>query len=213
MPKFSKEQVLEELKSKIPTNGNKLNLSERSIKENIETLFPLFVTEETELNDFVEKVLPLFRTADANVRNDISQGIKEYKTNNPIQATEVEKQKTQVDENLQKALDRIAELEKKNLENEKKQTLEQRRSSIISKMADKGCKNTEWIKTFLEEVNLDDENFNADERADKYLKIYNKTEASRFNPSGVKVPEGGGTDNELTQTIKAASDFLKSQQL
>ena len=139
--KFTKEDALKELKSKIPTNGEKLNLSERSIKEQIETLLPLMVTEETELDDFVTKVLPIFRTADANVRNDVSVGIKQFKDNNPKpddKETPTPTQDGNSDE-LAKLLQRITELEKKNEETEKSKKISERRSDIISKMQEKGC--------------------------------------------------------------------------
>ena len=57
MGKFTKEQALEELKKQIPGKGEKLNLSERSISEQLETLTPLLATDDTELSDFINKVL------------------------------------------------------------------------------------------------------------------------------------------------------------
>lgn len=214
--KFTKEDALKELKSKIPTNGEKLNLSERSIKEQIETLLPLMVTEETELDDFVTKVLPIFRTADANVRNDVSVGIKQFKDNNPKpdnKETPTPNQDGNSDE-LSKLLQRITELEKKNEETEKSKKISERRSDIISKMQEKGCKNKEWIEDFLNEVNLDVDDFNVDERVEKYLKVFNKSKAARANNSNVDSPEPSTDEHkELDKTIEGAAKFLKEQQL
>ena len=214
--KFTKEDALKELKSKIPTNGEKLNLSERSIKEQIETLLPLMVTEETELDDFVTKVLPIFRTADANVRNDVSVGIKQFKDNNPKpdnNETPTPNQDGNSDE-LAKLLQRITELEKKNEETEKSKKISERRSDIISKMQEKGCKNKEWIEDFLNEVNLDVDDFNVDERVEKYLKVFNKSKAARANNSNVDSPEPSTDEHkELDKTIEGAAKFLKEQQL
>ena len=214
--KFTKEDALKELKSKIPTNGEKLNLSERSIKEQIETLLPLMVTEETELDDFVTKVLPIFRTADANVRNDVSVGIKQFKDNNPNpdnNETQTPNQDGNSDE-LAKLLQRITELEKKNEETEKSKKISERRSDIISKMQEKGCKNKEWIEDFLNEVNLDVDDFNVDERVEKYLKVFNKSKAARANNSNVDSPEPSTDEHkELDKTIEGAAKFLKEQQL
>lgn len=219
MGKFTKEQALEELKKQIPGKGEKLNLSDRSINEQLDTLMPLFVTEETELNDFVAKVLPIFKTSDANVRNDVSAGIKEYKEKNPVvQKTDEPKPSTQPqapDDAMAKALARIEELEKKNLENERKATLSQRRSDIISKMAEKGCKDKEWISSLLDEVNLDGDDFDVDARAEKYLKMYNKSKAQ--NPSSVtpEPPTTSPTDanKALKDIVAAAGNFVKSQSL
>ena len=215
--KFTKEDALKELKSKIPTNGEKLNLSERSIKEQIETLLPLMVTEETELDDFVTKVLPIFRTADANVRNDVSVGIKQFKDNNPKPDNDNEPPTPNPDGNsdeLAKLLQRITELEKKNEETEKSKKISERRSDIISKMQEKGCKNKEWIEDFLNEVNLDVDDFNVDERVEKYLKVFNKSKAARANNSNVDSPEPSTDEHkELDKTIEGAAKFLKEQQL
>ena len=215
--KFTKEDALKELKSKIPTNGEKLNLSERSIKEQIETLLPLMVTEETELDDFVTKVLPIFRTADANVRNDVSVGIKQFKDKNPKPDDNNEPKTPTQDgnsEELAKLLKRITELEKKNEETEKSKKISERRSDIISKMQEKGCKNKEWIEDFLNEVNLDVDDFNVDERVEKYLKVFNKSKAARANNSNVDSPEPSTDEHkELDKTIEGAAKFLKEQQL
>ena len=214
--KFTKEDALKELKSKIPTNGEKLNLSERSIKEQIETLLPLMVTEETELDDFVTKVLPIFRTADANVRNDVSVGIKQFKDNNPKPDNNEPTTPTQYgnSDELSKLLQRITELEKKNAETEKSKKISERRSDIISKMQEKGCKNKEWIEDFLNEVNLDVDDFNVDERVEKYLKVFNKSKAARANNSNVDSPEPSTDEHkELDKTIEGAAKFLKEQQL
>ena len=116
MGKFTKEQALEELKKQIPTNGNKLNLSDRSINEQLETLMPLLAGEDTELTDFIGKVLPVFRTADANVRNDVSVGIKDYKEKNPTVTvqnqgttkTEGQEPDNGVSQEMKSLLDRIA---------------------------------------------------------------------------------------------------------
>ena len=81
--KFTKDQAYKELVAKMTTNGEKLNLSERSINEQLEALIPLVASEETEINDFIEKCLPIFKTSNANVRNDVSNGIKSYIDANP----------------------------------------------------------------------------------------------------------------------------------
>lgn len=214
MLKFTKEEAYKELIGAIPNKGEKLNLSERSINEQLDTLMPLLAGEETELSDFIKSVLPVFKTADANVRNDISVGIKDYKDKNPLPHKKVEKPTDGEDSELSKALKRIEELEKKNAESEHKSLLAQRRSEIISKMSEKGCKDKEWINGFLEEVNLDGEEFDADARAEKYINMYNK--AKSYSPNNVTPkPAGGGSgeDKELNDVIKGASDFVKNNSL
>lgn len=218
MGKFTKEQALEELKKQIGGKGEKLNLSERSINEQLDTLMPLLAKEDTELSDFINTVLPIFKTADANVRNDVSAGIKDYKEKNPIQTPQPPSHKPDDDANadaMATALKRIEELERKNAENEALALRNKRRSDIISKMSEKGCKDKEWISNLLDEVNLEGEDFDADARADKYLKMYNKSKA--HSPNSI-TPEGSHTDNDeankaLKDIVAAAGNFVKSQTL
>lgn len=212
MPKFTKEDALKELMGAIPNKGERLNLSERSINEQLDTLMPLLAGEETELPAFIASVLPVFKTADANVRNDVSVGIKDYKDKNPLPTKKQEP--TPVNEDLQKALARIEELEKKNAANEHATLLARRRSEIVSKMGEKGCKDTDWINGFLEEVNLEGDEFDANARAEKYIDMYNK--AKSFSPKGITPgsPSGGSNANkELNDAISKAAAYAKSTRL
>lgn len=217
MGKFTKEQALEELKKQIGGKGEKLNLSERSINEQLDTLMPLLAKEDTELSDFINTVLPIFKTADANVRNDVSAGIKDYKEKNPIQTPQPPSHKPDDDANadaMATALKRIEELERKNAENEALALRNKRRSDIISKMSEKGCKDKEWISNLLDEVNLEGEDFDADARAEKYIKMYNKSKAN--SPSSVTPLDTTGrteVDKALKDTIAAAGRFVQSQSL
>lgn len=216
MGKFTKEQALEELKKQIGGKGEKLNLSERSINEQLDTLMPLLAKEDTELSDFINTVLPIFKTADANVRNDVSAGIKDYKEKNPIQTPQPPSQKPDDDaaDAMATALKRIEELERKNAENEARALRNKRRSDIISKMSDKGCKDKEWVSNLLDEVNLDGEDFDADARVEKYIKMYNKSKAN--SPSSVTPLDTTGrteVDKALKDTIAAAGRFVQSQSL
>ena len=77
--KFTKEDAIKELVAKLTANGEKLNLSTRSINEQIEALLPLVANEEMECTTFVDAVMPLVKTADANVRNDVSQSLHQSK--------------------------------------------------------------------------------------------------------------------------------------
>lgn len=184
----------------------------------LDTLIPLLANDETELDDFVTNVLPAFTTANMNIKNDVSVGIKDYKEKNPI-APVVKKdddpsKKANEDDAMAKALARIEELEKKNAENEKKAQLSNRRAEVVSKMKEKGVKDKEWVNAFLDEVSLDGEDFDVDAKVESYVKMYNKSlaivdpDVTPRNPSGKR-----GEDKELSNVIKGASDFVKSQRL
>ena len=210
--KFTKDDACKDLMSQIPTKGETLQLSERSINEQLETLMPLLANDETELADFVNSVLPIFRTADANVRANVSAQVKEYKEKNPVVVKTVEEPKN--DEAMSKALARIEELERKNAENEKKVKLSERRSEIVSKMKEKGVKDKEWIDDFLDQVSYDGEDFDVEAKVESYVKMYNKSLAivdNDYTPRGARGKNG--ENKELDDVIKGASDFLKAQRL
>lgn len=217
--KFTKEEACKELATKIPQKGQTLNLSERSINEMLDTLMPLLANDDTELSAFVEQVLPAFRTADGNIKNDVSVGIKDYKEKNPVttvakKVDEDPSKKANEDDAMAKALARIEELERKNAENEKKAQLSNRRAEIVSKMKEKGVKDKEWINAFLDEVSLDGEGFDVDAKVESYVKMYNKSLAivdSDITP--VDAGRGKREDKELSDVIKGASNFVKSQRL
>ena len=209
--KFTKDDACKHLTGKFSEKGQTLYISERSINEMLDTLMPLVANDETELEDFVTNVLPAFTTANMNIKNDVSVGIKDYKEKNPVKPVV---KKEEEDDAMAKALARIEELERKNAENENKAQLSNRRWEVVSKMKEKGVKDKEWIDAFLDEVSLDGEGFDVDAKVESYVKMYNKSLAivdpdiTPRNPSGKR-----GEDKELSNVIKGASDFVKSQRL
>lgn len=209
--KFTKEEAYKELVAKMTAKGEKLNLSERSINEQLEKLIALVANDETELSAFVESVLPFVKTADANVRNDVSVGINEYKKNNPIQ--EPKKEPTAKTEDPNAALiERIAAMEKELAESKKQKTLSDIRGNLISEMKKKGVKDDEWIESFVSEVNIT-EDFDVEAKAEHYVGVYNKMSSkvkSNVTPDG---SGGASTDKDLSNFIKSASDYVKSQRL
>lgn len=214
--KFTKEDACKDLMSKIPTKGETLQLSERSINEQLETLMPLLANDETELADFITSVLPIFKTADANVRANVSAQVKEYKEKNPIQEPpKKQEQSKKEDDEVAKLLERINALEQKNADNEKAKALAKRRSDITAIMKEKGVKDGEWINDFLEAVSLDGEDFDAATRAESYVKIYNKTKSKVNKNLSPEESEGGGGDDakRIKSKIEAAKAYATQQGL
>ena len=214
--KFTKEDACKDLISKIPTKGETLQLSERSINEQLETLMPLLANDETELADFVASVLPVFKTADANVRANVSAQVKEYKEKNPIQEPPKKQDPPKKeDDEVAKLLERINALEQKNADNEKAKALAKRRSDVTAIMKEKGVKDGEWINDFLEAVSLDGEDFDAATRAESYVKIYNKTKSKVNKNLSPEESEGGGGDDakRIKSKIEAAKAYATQQGL
>ena len=208
--KFTKEDANKELVARMTAKGEKLNLSQRSMNEQVEHLYTLIANEEMELVDFVDKVLPFVKTSDANVRNDVSQGIKDYKSQNPI----VEPKKDPIVEpnNPNKELlERLEALEKKNRENELKLHNQNIKSNLSTKMKELGIKNTKWIDMMLENISIT-EDFDVDTNATKYLELYNTMQAD-VDPSVTPNSTQGGKQDYTTNAIKAAAAMAKANNL
>ena len=210
--KFTKEDAYKELVAKMTAKGEKLNLSQRSVNEQVEHLYTLIANEEMELADFVEKVLPFVKTSDANVRNDVSQGIKDYKAQNPI--VEPKKEpivKVEPTDPNKELLERLEALEKKNRENELKLHNQNVKSNLSSKMKELGIKNAKWIDMMLDNIAITDD-FDIDTNAKKYLELYNTMQAD-VDPSVTPNSTQGGKQDYTTNAIKAAAAVAKANNL
>ena len=211
--KFTKEEARKDLVAMLTAKGEKLNLSERTINEQLDALMPLIANEETELADFIDKVTPLFKTADANVRNDVSVGIadfkKSYKPEEKKEEVKTEEKKAEEDDAYAKLLKRLNDLENESKANKAKETVNGLKQSFVAKVKEKGVKDDEWLNFYLETAVID-ENFDVDAKAEACLKFYNKSKA------GIKTdvtPEKGGgksDDKYLNDVIAAASASAKA---
>ena len=208
--KFTKDDAIKELVAKMTTKGEKLNLSQRSISEQVEHLYTLIANEEMEIADFVDKILPFVKTSDANVRNDVSQGIKDYKNQNPIVEPKKEPVVEPNDPN-KGLLERLEALEKKNRENELKLHNQNIKSNLSSKMKELGIKNSKWIEMMLDNVSIT-EDFDVDANAAKYLELYNTMQAD-VDPSVTPNSTGGGKPDYNANAIKAAAAMAKANNL
>lgn len=207
--KFTREQANKELVAKMTANGEKLSVSDRTINEHLDTLMPL-MGEEMELQDFVEKCLPLFKSTDANVRNDVSVGIREYKAANPV----AEPQKTSQEPTAQRGgeyadlLKRIEELENEKARASKEKKVGTIKEEIVSKLKSKGVKDDEWINALLSEVTVT-EDFQVDAKVESYLGLYNKQNAM-IDPIQTPVIPKGGKNQLLDDALAEAESYAKN---
>ena len=214
MMKFTKDDARKDLSAQMTANGEKLNLSERSLNEQLDTLIPLLANDETELSDFVAKVLPIFKTADANVRNDVSAGIKDYEAKNPVKPNENggkgADEKTKEENALEK---RLAELEAKLANSEREARATVKRNEIISKLKEKGVKDEEWATALLSEVSITDE-LDVDAKVASFVALYNKAHAN-YDPDATPggANGGGNSKKEIQDAIKEASAFVAAANL
>lgn len=187
--KFTLEDAYKELVSKMTSNGEKLNVTERTLKKHVETLmkYASKSNDEIELSDFITEIMPDCKELDGQYRKDNSDFIKkweeDHKTTPP---NPTKKQPTDGDDYAKTLEERIAMLEKKELEFQKKTAIENKKSELLSAMKKKGIKDEDWCKSFLAEVSID-ENLDVESKADTYVNMYNKLKAS---DGGVPTPKG-----------------------
>lgn len=206
--KFTKEDARKELSEQIVAKGETLSLSERSINEQLDTLMSLLANEETELEDFIKSVVPIFKTANANVRNDVSAGIKEYQEKNPTVKTQPTTKPTQKDDPDTEIEKRLKALEEElNAAKSEKRVSDVKRD-VIAKLKEKGVKDEEWATAFLAEINIGDD-FDIDSKVDSYVSLYNKQSANaptNITPQGT---DGSAVNKQLNDTIKEAAAIAK----
>ena len=212
--KFTKDQAHKELVARMTAKGEKLNLSERSINEQLDTLISLVATEESELSDFIDKCLPLFKTADANIRNDVSGGIKAYIDANPYKEEKKggNEPPKKADDANSELLKRLESLEAELSTAKKEKQIADIRKDVIAKMKEKGVKDDEWITDFLSEIAIT-EDFDTDVKVDNYVKFYNKTKSTINTDVSPDDASGGSKRNTISDAIKQAAALAKSQNL
>lgn len=209
--KFTKEDACKELVKQMTARGEALNLSTRSINEQLEQLMPLLANDETELSDFIASTLPIFKTADANVRNDVSEGIRKYKDENPIKQTpKTTTTQPTGNEELEEMRKRLEKMESEYNSRIERERVENTRNQIVQKLKEKGVKDSEWAKSLVSEITIG-ENFDIEAKVEAYLNLYNKVKA-QINPDVTPQNAGGGVQKD-DETIKQAAAIAKANRL
>ena len=204
--KFTKEDANKELVRIMTENGEKLNLSERSINEHLDNLMPLLANDETELNAFVQQILPLMKTADANVRHDVSVGIADFKkgykpTTKPIttKTNNNDGEGGGDDSSNVDLLNRIAALEDKLKKSEEESKIKSIKMNFIAKAKEKGVSDEEWLKDYVDEINIGTD-VDVDAKVESCLKFFNKSKAQL---GGDVTPKnaGGNVDDKYMASV------------
>lgn len=175
--KFTKEEVLEQLKNELTKGGKTLHLSDRTINENVDDLLPLLANDETELSDFMKKALPFVKRTNANFEKEKADFIKSYK---PVEETKKTDERTTSavgDETIAELKSKLEKLESMYETEKRNKTIGALKRSLKSKLKEKGVSDEEWLDTFIPELNIT-EQFDVDSKIDSYVKIYNKSKAT-----------------------------------
>ena len=218
--KFTEDDAFESLKSKLTNNGRKtLRMSEKSLRGQLETLMPLLVDEEMELDAFVDKVIPSFEIMNSNAEHDRSSFIKKYKADQKRDDDDGDNKNDldgNKDDEATKALKKqLEELQKRLDDADKVKKEDDTRKDFISKVKEKGVKDSEWVRDYVSELTISEE-FDIEARVDACVKLYNKTKAAIGNQDTNPDGAGGDGDNKdkyVENTIAAAGGIAKNRRL
>ena len=213
--KFTKEDACKHLTSKLSEKGHPLHISERSINEMLDTLMPLLANDDTELEDFANSVLPTFRTANLNIKNDVSVGVNKYKEENPVVQPKPTKTppKGEEDEATKALREQLDAMQKRLDAADREKKMADTRKDFISKVKEKGVKDSDWVNTYVSELTIGDD-FDIETKVDTCVKLYNKGKAA--TGKGAKSPEDAGGEGDdsnkaITSTIAAAAAIAQQR--
>ena len=218
--KFTKEEAFEKLKGFLTNGGKKdLQMSERSINEQLEILTPLLASEDMELDVFFDKVKDTFSIMNSNVKKDNSDFVKQWEKNHSNDNSDKGAATTTPSPNDEGAmsalLKRVEELEMREAERTKEATLAQKRKDLLQAMKSKGIKDEQWSKDFVSEIAITDD-MDVDAKAESFLKIYNKSQASQTGngttPLGTSSNGNANKEDPLAEARKLMEQRYKERE-
>ena len=211
--KFTKEEASKELTSKLSTKVENIDLWQRTIRENVETLWSIYgENSDVELSDFVANALPLFETTAGFIRKtnaDVAKPLQEkIKQLQEEQAVHKQEKPNEPNEALIK---RLEALEEENNRQKRELKTREMKTKFAKMLSDKGVANEGFVTAMADkQVFTDDFDFEAASNA--CLELYNSVRADvakNVTPQSTK----GGVSSYTTDTIKAAAEIAKKQTL
>ena len=211
--KFTKEEASKELTSKLSTKVENIDLWQRTIRENVETLWSIYgENSDVELSVFVANALPLFETTAGFIRKtnaDVAKPLQEkIKQLQEEQAAHKQQEPKEPNEAL---IQRLEALEEENNRQKRELKTREMKTKFAKMLSDKGVANEGFVTAMADkQVFTDDFDFEAASNA--CLELYNSVRAKKeknVTPQSTK----GGVSSYTTDTIKAAAEIAKKQTL
>ena len=211
--KFTKEEASKELTSKLSTKVENIDLWQRTIRENVETLWGIYgENSDVELSVFVANALPLFETTAGFIRKtnaDVAKPLQEkIKQLQEEQAAHKQQEPKEPNDALIK---RLEALEEENNRQKRELKTREMKTKFAKILSDKGVANEGFVTAMADkQVFTDDFDFEAASNA--CLELYNSVRADvakNVTPQSTK----GGVSSYTTDTIKAAAEIAKKQTL
>lgn len=194
--KFTKEEVLEQLKNELTKGGKTLHLSERTINENVDDLLPLLANDETELSDFMSKALPFVRRTNANFEKEKADFIKTYKPVEKEKPVEQPNTPPVGDDTISELKAKLEKLESMYETEKRNRAIGALKRSLKTKLKEKGVSDEEWLDTLIPELNIT-EDFDVESKIDSYVKIFNKSKANTPPDVTPLSPSGGTSEKKV----------------
>lgn len=211
--KFTKEELVENLKKLLTNDGKKpLRMSERTLKEQSEDLINLLADDEIELVDFVDKIKPTFERINSNVEHDVSDAIAKLKPAEPKKpepVTDAEPKKDNPNEAVLETLQKqIAELIADRDKAQKENAASEKRKAIKAYLKGKNVENDEWIEGIMGIASIDGDT-DVEKQGETLLGLYNKqnSKAGDYTPTRAgDTGKQGSTFDDVAQLLKQRRD-------
>lgn len=206
--KFTQSEAFKKIKGILTKGGKDLQMSERSIMEQIDSLTALIANDDMELDDFVAKVENTFKTMNGNAKKDYSDFVNKWKEDHPETASAANKGDGGVMGNADiEALRAEIEALKTSLSQSAKDAkIAGIRKSLRSKVEEKGVKNSKWLDKVLAKYPLSEES-DVDTEADEILEQYNLLQGDM--PANVTPGKSTGGGAQEFDSVKQASEMAK----
>lgn len=211
--KFTKEEASKEITSSLSAKVENIGLWERTIRENVETLWNIYGEEsEVELADFVAKALPLFETTAGFLRKtnaDVAKPLQEQIKKLQEQGTN--KPNPEPPSATEDLVRRMEALEAENERQKRELQTREMKTKFAKILSEKGIANDSFVKAMTDKQNFA-EGFDFEASAKECLELYNSVRADVNRNATPRDPNSGGTSYTL-DTIKAAAEIAKKQTL
>lgn len=205
--KFTQSEAFKKIKGILTKGGKDLQMSERSIMEQIDSLTALIANDDMELDDFVAKVENTFKTMNGNAKKDYSDFVNKWKEDHPETDPAVKKgDDVKGNADIEALRAEIDALKTSLSQSAKDAKIAGIRKSLRSKVEEKGVKNGKWLDKVIAKYPLSEES-DVDTEADEILEQYNLLQGDI--PANVTPGKSTGSGTQEFDSVKQASEMAK----
>ena len=203
---FTKQELADNLRTELTKNGKHLAISQQTLQNQVDTLFDLLVTDETDIADAVAKIKPMFITLNGNYEKDNADFAKKWeKEHQKPQETKLEETSPENKE-LSEVLKELQSLKAELALSKTEKAVTAKRTELTAAFNEKGIKDKAWITSYLKKLNVT-EDTDIEAETNDALAIYN---ISRADVKDIPSPTGAGNGGEDKSIEDYAAKIAKS---